>query len=47
MTVYNRKQIKADESASRVSRTLHQISLLILLCLLIIYASGKSNFALK
>ena len=43
MTVYNRKQAKADESASRSSHPLHEISLLILLCLLRIYASGKLN----
>ncbi len=47
MTAHNRKLAKADKSASRSCRTLHQISLLILLCLLRMYASGKSNFALK
>jgi hypothetical protein len=40
MTAHNRKRVKADKSAvaARVSRTLHEISLLILLCLLKTYA---------
>ncbi len=47
MTAHNRKLAKADKSAMRSNRKLHQISLLILLCLFIVYTSGKSDFALK
>ncbi len=46
MTAHNGKRTKADESASQNSRTLRQISLLILLCLLL-YSLEKSGFALK
>ena len=37
MTAYNRKRGKAGKFFARSSRTLHQISVLILLCLLKTY----------